>query len=457
VKRDTIAAIATPPGQAGIGIIRLSGPQALDIAARIFRPQQTTHTLLYPSHRLILGQIIAPEDNRVVDEVLLSAMHGPHSYTREDVVEINCHSGYAVLRQILHLTLQQGARLANPGEFTLRAFLSGRLDLTQAEAVLDIIEAKSDAGLKVAAAHLAGGLGQLIARCRESLLDLLAQVEADLDFGEEIPGLLVADLVPSLESLEKEMACLSQSYVQGRLLREGLQVVLAGRPNVGKSSLLNQLLQTDRALVTDIPGTTRDVIAEDTIIQGLPVCLLDTAGLRQAQNKVEELGIQRTEHHLGHADLVLYLVDASQPWHPEDTGRLAALAAQPAILVLNKSDLPLVLTAADMPDHWPHPVIKISALTGAGLPELKEAIFQAAMGNARPLASLMVTQERQAQHLERCRESLNHALELIRSGQPPELLALELQAGVQELGAILGLEIGEDVLDRIFSRFCLGK
>jgi tRNA modification GTPase len=456
VKRDTIAAISTPPGQAGIGVVRLSGPQAQDIAARIFRPH-TPHNLPYPTHRLILGHIISTEDGHVVDEVLLSAMHAPQSYTREDVVEINCHSGYAVLQQILHLTLQQGARLANPGEFTLRAFLSGRLDLTQAEAVLEIIEARSDAGLKVAAAHLAGGLGQKIARLRESLLDLLARVEADLDFGEEVPELPNAEMIPSLESLAAEIAVLCQSYVQGRLLREGLQVVLAGRPNVGKSSLLNQLLQTDRALVTDIPGTTRDIIAENLVIQGLPVCLLDTAGLRQALNKVEELGIERAEHHLAQADLVIYLLDASQPWHPEDTRRLAALAEQPALLVFNKCDLPPVMTEGSMPVTWPHPVLHLSALTGAGLPALKEAIFQAAMGNTRPLTPQVVTQARHNQHLEKGRESLNQALELIRTGQPLELLAMELQAGIQELGAIIGLEIGEDVLDRIFSRFCLGK
>jgi tRNA modification GTPase len=426
------------------------------IAARIFRPR-SPHNPPYPSHHLILGQIVSPEDGLVVDEVLLSAMHGPRSYTREDVVEINCHSGYAVLRQILHLTLAQGARLANPGEFTLRAFLSGRLDLTQAEAVLDIIEARSETGLKVAAAHLAGALGQTIARWREALLDLLARVEADLDFGEEIPELAGTDLLPALETLAAEIDGLCRSYSRGRLLREGLQVVLAGRPNVGKSSLLNQLLQTDRALVTDMPGTTRDVIAENIVIQGLPVCLLDTAGLRQAENIVEELGIKRTEQHLTQADLVLYLVDASQPWHPEDTARLAALATQPSLLVLNKCDLPAAFNESDIPAFWPHPNVKISARTGEGLPALQEAIFRAAMGDSNPGSLQVITQARHQQHLEQCREYLNQALELIRSGQPPELLALELQAGVQELGAILGLEIGEEVLDRIFSRFCLGK
>ena len=255
----------------------------------------------------------------------------------------------------------------------------------------------------MAAAHLAGGLGDKIAGLRGSLLDLLARVEADLDFGEELPELTSAELIQPLQALRAEIARLCQSYAQGRVLREGLQVVLAGRPNVGKSSLLNQLLQTDRALVTDIPGTTRDVIAETLVIQGLPVCLLDTAGLRQAQNKVEELGIERTRHHLAQADLGLYLVDASQPWQAEDITRLTALAGQPALLVLNKCDLPQVITAADLPLAWPHPVICLSALTGAGLPELKEAIFQAAMGTPRPPTTHVVTQARHQQHLEKCR------------------------------------------------------
>jgi tRNA modification GTPase len=456
VKPDTIAAIATPPGQAGIGIVRLSGPEAQAIAGKIFRPG-TPRTFPLPTHHLILGQIISPDTGQVVDEVLLTAMHGPHSYTREDVVEINCHSGYAVLRQVLHLALEHGARLAEPGEFTLRAFLSGRLDLTQAEAVLEIIEARSSAGLKVAAAHLAGGLGQKITELRETLLDVLARIEADLDFGEDVPQLHYDTLLPPLQTLQTDVGDLLHSYAQGRLLREGLQVVLAGRPNVGKSSLLNQLLQTDRALVTDIAGTTRDVIAEPLVIKGVPVCLMDTAGLRQAHNKVEELGIARTRQHLSQADLVLYLIDASQPWHRDDTQHLADLAGRPALLVLNKSDLPPTLTESSVPTSWPHPVLKVSALTGAGLPALKEVIFTAALGGNIPASPQVVTQTRHKQHLERCGAALGQALDLIRTGQPPELLALELHTGAQELGAILGLEIGEDVLDRIFSRFCLGK
>lgn len=456
MKRDTIAAISTPPGQAGIGIVRLSGPQAQTIAARIFRPHRPRR-FPFPGHRLILGQIISPDDGQVVDEVLLACMPAPHSYTREDVVEINCHSGYAVLQRIVHLTLQQGARLADPGEFTLRAFLSGRIDLTQAEAVLETIQARSEAGLRVAAAHLAGGLGQKISRMRDSLLDLLSRVEADLDFGEELPELDCTTLLQPLHTLAGDIAALKQSYVQGRLLREGFQVVLAGRPNAGKSSLLNQLLQTERALVTEVPGTTRDVIAENLIIQGLPVCLVDTAGLRQAHNLVEELGIQRTEEQVARADLVLYLVDASRPWHPEDIRHLQALAGQPALLVRNKCDLPPAAPDDLIPAPWPHPVLAISALTGQGLPALKDAIFQAATGGTSSFSSQVVTQARHHQHLERCQHNLDQARELIASHQPAELVALELQAAIQELGAILGLEIDEAVLDRIFSQFCLGK
>ncbi len=456
MKPETIAAIATPPGQAGIGIVRLSGPQALAIATRLFRPR-VPRPGPFPSHRLLLGQIIAPDDGQVIDEVLLAYMRAPHSYTREDVVEINCHSGWAVLQQVLNLVLQHGARLAQPGEFTQRAFLAGRLDLTQAEAVLEVIQARSEAGLKVAAGHLSGGLGQTIAGQRQAILDLLALVEADLDFGEEVPELDYQGLLPALQSIGRQIAALGESYGQGRVLREGLQVVLAGRPNVGKSSLLNQLLQTERALVTAIPGTTRDVIAEQLVINGLPVCLMDTAGLRQAEDTVEVLGVARTRQHLARADLVLYLIDASEAWQPEDTVQLESLQGQKILLVLNKCDLPMVLSKDDLTARWPHQVVVLSALTGAGIPELRQAIFQAAMHQTLLPSGQIVTQARHYHHLAQCRDCLSQAQAQIAAGAPPELIALDLRAAAQELGAILGLEIGEEVLDRIFSQFCLGK
>ena len=456
MRQDTIAAIATPWGQGAIGIVRLSGPQALAIAGRLFRPQ-TPRPGPWPSHRLVLGRIVNPVSGEVVDEVLLAYMRAPRSYTREDVVEIQCHSGFAVLRQILQLVLEQGARLAQPGEFTLRAFLSGRLDLTQAEAVLEVIQARGEAGLKVAARHLAGGLGQKLTDLRQAILDLLARVEADLDFGEELPPLDYDDLLPVLAEISAELDILVQSYGRGRILREGLQVVLAGRPNVGKSSLLNRLLQTDRALVTDIPGTTRDIIAEQFTLDGIPVCLADTAGLRQTQDTVEALGVARTQAYLSQADLILYLLDASQPWQGDDTANLEQLRGQRVVLVLNKCDLPPVLTVPQVAAAWPQPIVAVSALTGAGLPELRQVIVQQALGQQAEPAGEIVTQARHHQHLAQCLQSLHRVRTILHSQGLPELAALELQAAAQELGTILGLEIGEEVLDRIFSQFCLGK
>lgn len=453
---DTIAAIATPLGEAGIGIVRLSGPEALPIARRLFRPAKPLPSESWPSHRLMLGRIVAPESGQVIDEVLLCYMRAPKSYTREDVVEIQCHSGYAVLRRILELVLAAGARLARPGEFTLRAFLSGRLDLTQAEAVLEIIQARTEAGLRVAADHLTGSLGQELAARRQEILDLLARVEADLDFGEDLPPLDPAELTAPLRDLLARIQALCQSYTQGRLLQEGLQVVLAGRPNVGKSSLLNRLLEYDRAIVTDIPGTTRDILRESLVIDGLPVVLHDTAGLRPPQDPVEEIGIQRTRDQLARADLILYLIDASQPLHPEDVAQLRQLTL-PTLVLLNKSDLPRVLTPEQLQEQTSFPVLAISARTGAGIAALRAAIAAQARQGTGPAAGQIVTQARHRQHLDRCREHLQAAWELLARREPLELLALELQAAAQELGQILGLEIGDEVLDRIFSRFCLGK
>lgn len=453
---DTIAAIATPLGEAGIGIIRLSGPEALSIAQRLFRPHRPLPPGPWPSHRLLLGRIISPVDGRPVDEVLLSFMRRPASYTREDVVEINCHSGSAVLRRILELVLEAGARLAQPGEFTLRAFLAGRIDLTQAEAVLEVIQARSEAGLKIAAEHLTGGLKQELSQWRAEILDLLARVEADLDFGEDLPPLDPATLEQPLAQLVSALAALIRSHEQGRLLSEGLQVVLAGRPNVGKSSLLNRLLRRERAIVTDIPGTTRDILREPLILGGLPVVLHDTAGLRSPQDQVEELGIQRTKEQMAQADLILYLLDSSQPLHPDDIDFLST-PGPPLLVVLNKADLPRVLTPEEIQGRWPQPVVVISALTGVGLAELQAAIADYALRGNSPSTGQVIIQVRHRRHLEQSQRHLSQARELVAAGQPLELIALELQSAAQELGAILGLELGEEVLDRIFSRFCLGK
>ncbi len=452
---DTIAAISTPPGEAGIGIVRLSGPQAEVIARRLFRPRRPLSP--WESHRLYLGHLLDSQ-GRVLDEVLLTLMRAPQTYTREDVVEIHCHSGYAVLQAVLGEVLGLGARLARPGEFTLRAFLSGRLDLSQAEAVLEVIQARTQASLRVAAAHLTGGLGKRLGELRASLLSMLAHLEAALDFPEEAAELAPKDLRSDLAAPLGELKNLLSSYRRGRLLREGVGVVLAGRPNVGKSRLLNRLLEADRAIVTDIPGTTRDVIEETLNLGGVALRLSDTAGLREARDLVEELGVARSQERLAQADLILYLVDGSQRLSPEDVQVLRELGIRPGLVVINKKDLPQKLDIQDLRRCSPYPLVEISALTGQGLEILKEAMVDLVLGGGVSIEGEMVTQARHHELLVRAGEALDRGRELLEQAEPPgELLALEIKEALQALGEITGEEVGEAVLDHIFSQFCIGK
>ncbi len=435
--------------------MRLSGPQAEAIARQLFHPRRPVKK--WRSHRLYLGHILDSQ-GQVIDEVLLALMRAPHSYTREDVVEINCHSGYLVLRRILEEALARGARLARPGEFTLRAFLSGRLDLTQAEAVLEVIQARTQAGLRVAAAHLQGGLGRRVGELREALLGLLAQVEAALDFPEEAQELEPEEIATALASPLHLLGQLCDTYKEGRLLKEGLAVVIAGRPNVGKSSLLNRLLASDRAIVTEIPGTTRDIIEESLAIQGIPVRLTDTAGLREAAgDRVEELGMAKTRDRLEQADVVLYLVDGSQPLTPEDRRHFQELAGRAGLAVINKTDLPQELSDQELAEATPFPRVKISALTGQGLEELKQALVNLALTGDLRHEGEIVTQARHHRHLANCLDCLLRVRNLLRPETPWELVAEELRAAIHELGEITGEEVGEDILDRIFEQFCIGK
>ncbi|MCL4503535.1 MAG: tRNA uridine-5-carboxymethylaminomethyl(34) synthesis GTPase MnmE [Deltaproteobacteria bacterium] len=452
----TIAAISTPPGEAGIGIVRLSGPEAAAIARKIFRPHQPRQT--WRSHRLYLGHIVDPQGS-VIDEVLLTWMQAPQTYTREDVVEINCHSGFAVLSRILALVLEHGARLAQPGEFTLRAFLSGRIDLTQAEAVLEVIRSRTSAALQAAEGHLQGSLGLGLARIREDLLDWLARVEAALDFPEEAEELASEAMIEALAIQVAALEDLAATYKSGRLLREGLLAVIAGRPNAGKSSLLNRLLDLDRSIVTEIPGTTRDLIEETITLGGIQVRLSDTAGLRPARDRLEELGIARTRERLAQADLVLYLVDGSEPLSPEDREALQELAGRRGLAVINKIDLPQAIKETDLTGGIAFPVLRISARTGEGIEALKQAVVDLALGGGLKLSGEMITQARHHQLLESCLNSLSRARSLLASAPAPswELVALELQEAIRELGEITGQEVGDEVLERIFGEFCLGK
>lgn len=435
-------------------MVRLSGPAAEAIAGRRFRPRRPRPRLL--SHRLYLGHFLDAR-GRVIDEVLLTVMRAPHSYTREDVVEIHCHSGPQVLKEILAGLLEEGARLARPGEFTLRAFLSGRLSLSQAEAVLEVIEAKSAAALRLAQEHLAGGLGERLAAAQQALLGVLAQVEAALDFPEEADELDPEELAAKLAPVAADLACLAATYREGRLLKEGVRVVLAGRPNVGKSSLLNRLLQEERAIVTDIPGTTRDLIEEAVSWQGVLIRLTDTAGLREAGDRVEELGIARTEERLASADVILYLVDHSQPLDAEDRRRLAELSGRQGLTVVNKIDLPQGLDEAELAQVSPFPLARLSALTGQGVEELKARIVAAVLEGGVPAGGEVITQARHHEHLKAAVAYLEAALGHLNGPPAWELLAEELRSAREELDRLTGETAADDLLEEIFSRFCIGK
>ena len=456
---DTIAAIATPIGTGGVGIIKISGPEAWAMGHYLFHLSGSPETI--QSHHLYHGHIIEPGTHRTVDEVLISFMRGPATYTREDVVEINCHSGLAVLDRILELVIRAGARLAEPGEFTRRAFLNGRIDLTQAEAVLDLVSSKTKRSLHLASEHLKGSLQTIITELRSHLLDTLAMVEAAIDFPEEDLEILAEpDLAARVrQQVKKPITKLLEHYEDGRILREGLSVIIAGKPNVGKSSLLNNLLRSNRALVTPVPGTTRDVIEESLSLRGIPLRLVDTAGLRQPDDLVEKLGMEFTRERLSQADLVLFVLDRSSSLTAEDLQIYEDINRKPRVVVLNKIDLDPHADFATISDRFPDETfVEISALHGDGMEQLKDAVFHTILGRRLDTETSVVAPNlRHKLCLERSLEAVNRALQLLDNQSSAELIALEVQEALDHLGEVIGLTTTEDLLDRIFSQFCLGK
>jgi tRNA modification GTPase len=456
---DTVAAIATPAGVGGIGVVKISGPSAWAIGERLFQPARVPEK--FCSHRLYHGHILEPDTGRPVDEVLTSFMRAPHTYTREDVVEINCHSGMAVLERILELVLRSGARLAEPGEFTRRAFLNGRIDLTQAEAVLDVIHSKTRRSLDLASEQLRGTLNLIITHLRTHLLQVLATVEATIDFPEEeIETPEGAELAERLHTQVLDpVTDLLARYEDGRILREGLAVTIAGKPNVGKSRLLNTLLRCDRALVTPVPGTTRDVIEEGFNLRGIPIRLVDTAGLCEADTLVEQLGMELTRDRLARADLVLFVLDRSAPLTREDIQIHKELGDKRRIILLNKADLDRHPDFAAAGGRFPdETILEISALRGDGIEGLKDTLFQTI--HSRRLdteTSVVAPNLRHKMGLERTREAVARAIELVENEASTELMAIELQEALRHLGEIVGMTTAEEVLDQIFSRFCIGK
>ncbi|MBT8367514.1 MAG: tRNA uridine-5-carboxymethylaminomethyl(34) synthesis GTPase MnmE [Deltaproteobacteria bacterium] len=472
---STIAAIATPGGRGGIGIVKLSGPKAVLIATKLFFPAELEPTAIsgqarkpgntsctgFQSHRLYYGHIIDPENYQMVDEVLLSVMKAPRSYTREDVVEINAHGGPVALNAILKLTLGQGARLAEPGEFTQRAFLNGRIDLTQAEAVIDIISAKSDKALQMAASLVKGELRARVERIREYLIEFLTLMEAAIDFPEDIDEIIdTKNYIRKIKKhANKPLRDLIRQYVDGNVLRDGLKVAVVGRPNVGKSSLLNQLVRRERAIVTDVPGTTRDVIDETLNIDGYPVVLSDTAGLHKTDDPIETIGIEKTNENVRKADLVLFMVEANCSLTAEDYAIFNQLQSKPVIVVINKIDLVNGNNSVELPAFWSkNDWVRISALYNRGIDQLKEQIIETAFGDEPiDVEAAIIPNLRQKLLLEDTLGSTEIICRELDNDTPVELIAIHLKEAIDSLGRIVGATAGVDVLDQIFSRFCIGK
>ncbi len=456
---DTIAAIATPVGAGGVGIVKVSGPLSEDIVHKIFQPGKPIRH--FQSHHLYYGHIVDPSNGEVIDEVLLSVMHAPRTYTRECVAEINCHSGYIILRKILSLVLTCGARLAEPGEFTKRAFLNGRIDLTQAEAVMESVAAKTSQALRMATAHLTGGLYDQVNNIRSRLIDIQAILEVAIDFPEEDVEIAEADKLAS--RLEQEVVDpiqrLLASYENGRVYREGVAVAIMGKPNVGKSSLLNALLEEERAIVTAIPGTTRDVIEELFNVGGIPIKIVDTAGLRNARDEIEGIGIKLTRKKIAEADILLLVINGNAELAPEDYEIYNDIQGKPCILVVNKMDLGIVIDLDRLRDFFrPMNLVVVSALQGTNMERLKEAIFSSIItGETDTTGATIIPNARQHAALERTLPIVLQAEKNLMERATPDIVAIDIQDALGCLGEITGQTTPEAVLDRVFSQFCIGK
>jgi tRNA modification GTPase len=458
-QNDTITAIATPVGSGGIGIIRLSGPAACHIVAKFFKSKNFIPASLR-SHRLYLGIIIDPLDGSDLDEALVSYMRAPHSYTGEDVVEINCHSGMVLIEKILRMTIEGGARLADAGEFTRRGFLNGRMDLTQAEAVIDVIEAKSELGLKIASRQLTGKLSQRIERLCDDLLNITARIEAAIDFPEDD---ILLDAPPALaaqlEAIQDAAASLIATFHDGCLYAGGVQTVITGKPNVGKSSILNALLGDERAIVTAIPGTTRDLIQETITIGGLPIHLIDTAGLDDSDHEIEQAGMERARSKIAQADIALLVLDASRPLDHADHAVAKLLADKNIIIAINKTDLPSAWEPGGLASLLPSAsTVAVSAMHHTGIEQLRQAIAHV-VGKHDGISpsDILIANARHRSALEKARAALGQAIAGLRCDRAPELVSIDLHTALDALGEITGRTTADDILGVIFSRFCIGK
>lgn len=452
---ETIVAISTAvvPQQGSVGIVRLSGSEALVIARTLF---QAPGHQVWESHRILYGYLRHPQTKQLVDEALLLIMQAPRSYTREDVVEFHCHGGIIPVQQVLQLCLEQGARLAQPGEFTLRAFLNGRLDLTQAESIAELVGSRSPAAAQAALAGLQGKLAAPIQQLRATCLDILAEIEARIDFEEDLPPLDEEEVVAQIEQVWEQVTSILVTADRGQLLRAGLKVAIVGRPNVGKSSLLNAWSQSDRAIVTELPGTTRDVVESQLVVGGIPVQVLDTAGIRETADRVEKMGVERSRSAAQTADLVLLVIEAVTGWTTADQEIYEQVQDRPLILVINKTDL-TPAEAVSFPKTIKQ-IVPTAAAHNQGINELETAILEAVhTGNLEAADLELAVNQRQAAALTRAKTSLEQVQQTIAQQLPLDFWTIDLRGAIQALGEITGEEVTESILDRIFSRFCIGK
>jgi tRNA modification GTPase len=458
-EEETIAAISTPFGESGIGIVRMSGSSAETIARKLFKPKKDQSCFI--SHHFHYGEIIDIQSGKAVDEVLIVVMKSPKTYTKEDIVEIHCHGGYFILQKVLELALMQGARMAHPGEFTKRAFLNGRIDLTQAEAVVDMIKAKTKVGLEIANQQLKGWLYREVAQVKTSLIQHLALIEAHIDFPEEeIEAIRLRGMEQDIEGMVQKLEGWVASYEEGKIFREGISCAIIGKTNVGKSSLLNVLLKEERAIVTPIPGTTRDVIEEVLNMYGIPVRLIDTAGLRKARDSIEQEGVRRARERVADSDFVLLMLDGSRALDEDDSEIFREVKGKKRVVILNKQDLPQKILIDEVKNRFVgDPIVSISALKDEGIDDLKRTIYTSLVHRdvrATP-EHLIVANIRHKAVLTQIRDNLSNAMEGMGNGTSLEFIAFEIRSALEVLGELVGETTSEEVLNRIFEQFCIGK
>ncbi len=450
IAQETIVAISTPPGRGGIGIVRLSGPHAAEIAKGLIRPSASLEHA-----RALLAEVIDPESTQKIDEALVTYFARPRSYTGEDLVEIAAHGSPVVLELLVRLALRAGARLARPGEFTERAFLAGRLDLTQAEAVRDLIEAQTLYQARIAAEQMGGALSRRVQPAKQKLVELIALLEAGIDFAEDdVEVTPDEEIVTRIDTITGELRELARSFEHGRMVHAGLRLAIVGRPNVGKSSLFNRLLERERAIVTAAPGTTRDLVTDRLSLGGIPVELVDTAGLREAKDEAEAIGIRKTRETLAEADVVMVVLDASVPLRKDEHEVIVSLAARRALVVRNKSDLN---TGADVPPELPLTTVTTSALTGDGMQLLREALAELVRNPAGESESGILTSLRHFEAVSGAVTALGAARDAVAQKTPHEMLLLDLYTALRQLDSLTGETTADDILNRIFSTFCIGK